>query len=265
MRNDFLLGKHQPKKGTAKNRYAALIEKVFFDRYSEGDTEIPFQRSDFDVAAEQLGFTLPKNLGDVVYSVRYRTSMPDSVLETQTQGREWLIEGAGRGRYLFRLVRVNRILPSSALAAIQIPDATPSIVSACALSDEQALLAKIRYNRIIDIFLGITSYSLQNHLRTTVQGIGQIEIDELYVGIDSDGNEYVLPVQAKGRKDQLSSVQTRQDIHCCAEKFPDRTCRPVSAQFLYDDTVAMFELASEGEEICVVTEKHYQLRRSEAA
>lgn len=147
---------------------------------------------------------------------------------------------------------------------IQIPDATPSIVSACALSEEQALLAKIRYNKIIDIFLGITSYSMQDHMRTTVQGIAQIEIDELYVGIDSDGNEYVLPVQAKGRKDQLSSVQTRQDIGCCEEKFSDRTCRPVSAQFLDDDTVAMFELALEGEEICVVSEKHYQIRHSEA-
>ncbi len=155
-KNDSLLARHQPKKRTPKNRYDALIEKVFFDRYSEGDTEIPFERADFDVAAKQLGVTLPKNLGDVVYSVRYRTSMPDTVLETQTQGREWLIEGAGRGRYLFRLVKVNRILPSSALAAIQIPDATPSIVSASALSDEQALLAEIRYNRIIDIFLSIT-------------------------------------------------------------------------------------------------------------
>lgn len=98
-----------------------------------------------------------------MYSFRYRTSMPAAVLETQTQGREWLIEGAGRGSYLFRLVKVNRILPNPGLATIRIPDATPSIVSACAMSDEQALLAKIRYNRIIDIFLGITCYSLQNH------------------------------------------------------------------------------------------------------
>src|SRR5271157_4057421 len=34
-------------------------------------------------------------------------------------------------------------------------------------TDEQALLAKVRYTRLIDTFLGITAYSLQNHLRTT--------------------------------------------------------------------------------------------------
>ena len=46
----------------------------------------------------------------------------------------------------------------------EIPDATPEIILSYALSDEQALLAKVRYNRLLDIFLGITTYSLQNHL-----------------------------------------------------------------------------------------------------
>ena len=98
--------------------------------------------------------------------------MPDAIVSTQSKGREWLIEGAGRGKYVFRLVKINRILPDPSLDTIDIPDATLGIVAACALSDEQALLAKIRYNRIIDLFLGIVSYSLQNHLRTTVRNIG---------------------------------------------------------------------------------------------
>ncbi len=40
---------------------------------------------------------------------------------------------------------------------------------------------------IIDIFTGITCYSLQNHLRTTVPDVGQVETDEVYVGIDRRG------------------------------------------------------------------------------
>jgi hypothetical protein len=31
-----------------------------------------------------------------------------------------------------------------------------------------------RYNRLIDIFLGISAYSLQNHLRTGIPTYGQI-------------------------------------------------------------------------------------------
>ena len=67
---------------------------------------------------------------------------------------------------------------------IKIPDSTPGVIAKYVLSDEQALLARVRYNRLVDIFTGITCYSLQNHLRTTVRSIGQVEIDEIYVGID---------------------------------------------------------------------------------
>jgi hypothetical protein len=112
---------------------------------------------------------------------------------------------------------------------------------------------------MVDVFLGIATYSLQNHLRTTVQGIGQIEIDEIYVGLDSRGRQYVLPVQAKGGNDQLSVVQAKQDIACCAEKFPGLICRPISAQFMAEDLIAMFELTQDDGEMRVVDEKHYRL------
>jgi hypothetical protein len=127
--------------------------------------------------------------------------------------------------------------------------------------DEQALLAKVRYNRLIDIFLGLTSFSLQNHLRTTVKGMGQIEIDEIYVGVNRNGQQFVIPVQAKGGNDQLAVVQTSQDLACCAEKFPNLTCRAISAQFMSDEekTIAMFELTVQKAEVRVVEERHYRL------
>jgi hypothetical protein len=156
----------------AKNRYKSLIEKIFFDRYRKGVTEVKFAREDLPEAAKGIGIEIPKNLGDVIYSLRYRTSMPDSVLSTQPRGKEWILEGAGRSQYAFKLARINRIVPNQALIQTKIPDATPEVVAAYALSDEQALLAKVRYNRMIDIFMGIATYSLQNHLRTTVKGIG---------------------------------------------------------------------------------------------
>jgi len=147
------------------------------------------------------------------------------------------------------LVAANRILPNPSLRAIKVPDATPEIIAAYALNDEQALLARVRYNRLIDIFLGVTAYPLQNHMRTTVKGIGQIEIDEVYVALDRQGVQYVIPVQAKGGRDQLAVVQTNQDLACCAEKFPSLVCRSVSAQFIDTEDkkkkIAMFELTVE--------------------
>lgn len=247
-----------------QNRYKALIERIFLDRFQSDATELPFARGDLETTAATLGIDLPKNLGDVVYSLRYRTPMPDAVLATQPEGMEWIIEGMGRALYAFKLVPINRIVPNPDLVTVKIPDATPEIISAYALSDEQALLAKVRYNRLIDIFLGLASYSLQNHLRTTVRGVGQIEIDEIYVGVDRHGRQYVMPVQAKGGADQLSVVQTKQDLLCCAEKFPNLICRAISTQFMADNLIALFELTVEDDHVKVVEERHYRLVPSDA-
>ena len=171
-------------KDTSTSRYAALIEKIFFDHWSDQVAEFEFDREELEAAAPALGFKSVKNIGDVPYSFRYRKAFPESILATQPKGLEWVIIGAGRAKYRFKLVKATRIIPRDDLVQIGIPDATPEIIRAYALDDEQALLAIVRYNRLVDIFLGLTTYSLQNHLRTTVKDIGQIEIDELYVGID---------------------------------------------------------------------------------
>lgn len=242
-----------------KNRYDAIIERIFQTHYKHGLAEFEFTRDEFEAVARALGIDLPKNLGDVLYSFRYRKELPTSIRSTAAAGREWIVEGAGRARYRFRQVSIHRIEPRYELVAAKVPDATPEIVTAYAQSDEQALLAKVRYNRLIDIFLGIVSYSLQNHLRTTVDKIGQIEIDEIYVGVDRRGRQFVIPVQAKGGSDKHGVVQTQQDIACCREKFPSLICRPVSAQFMGHDRIALFELTVKNDEVQVVDERHYRL------
>ena len=248
-----------PDPKSVDNRYLAIAEKIFFEKYKKGTTEIPFDRDELPAAAKKLGIVLPKNLGDIVYSIRYRAPLPKRIAATQPPGKEWIIEGCGRGRYAFKLVVVSRILPNTQIAAIKIPDATPEIVGAYALSDEQALLAKVRYNRLVDVFLGLAAYSLQNHLRTTVKGVGQVEIDELYAGVDRHGRQFILPVQAKGGSDKLSTVQTKQDMACCAEKFPALICRAIAAQFVEDDLIALFELTLQNGEVRIAEEKHYRL------
>lgn len=245
------------------NRYRAILDKIFFDRYSLGATDVPFSRSDLRSAAEELDIERPKNLGDIIYSGRYRAGLSARIKGTTPPEMEWIIEGTGRAAYAFRLVRINRIVPNRELVSVKIPDSTPEIVAAYALSDEQALLAKIRYSRLIDVFLGVASFSLQNHLRTTVQGVGQIEIDEIYVAVDHRGRQYVIPVQAKGGSDALSAVQTKQDLMWCAERFPHLICRSVSTQFMADDLIALFELTLDGDQVQVVSEKHYRLVPSE--
>ena len=121
------------------------------------------------------------------------------------------------------------------------------------------MLAIVRYNRLVDIFLGLTTFSLQNHLRTTVEDIGQIEIDELYIGLDKRGCHYVIPMQAKGGEDKIGIVQTTQDVRFAAQKFPNVRCRALAAQFMANNVVALFELTLIDDEVRIVDEWHYRL------
>ena len=165
----------------------------------------------------------------------------------------------GIAKYCFVLVKNARILPDNLLAEIKIPDSTPNIVSKYALTDEQALLTKLRYNRLLDIFTGVTCYSLQNHLRTTVPQIGQIETDEIYVGVNKNGSQFVFPIQAKGGNDEIGIVQIEQDILMCKNKYPEIICRAIAAQFIEHNLIAIFEFKAINNEVKKIQEKHYRL------
>lgn len=55
------------------NRYQRIMERIFFAHYQEGARELSFERDEMVHAAQELGINLPKNLGDVLYSFRYRS------------------------------------------------------------------------------------------------------------------------------------------------------------------------------------------------
>ena len=241
------------------NRYAQIIEQIFFAHYVPGSREVVFEREDIERAATALGIKLPKNLGDVIYSFRYRGTLPDTVRAEAPPGEEWIIRPAGRSRYAFVATTLTTIVPNPLLTEAKVPDATPGLIALYALGDEQALLAKLRYNRLIDTFTGVTCYSLQNHLRTTVAGLGQVETDEIYVGVDRRGAHYVFPVQAKGGSDTLNIVQIEQDFALCAAKFPRLICRPVGAQFISADLIALFLFEQSSIGVTLSSERHYRL------
>ncbi len=240
------------------NRYARIIERIFMSHYTPGTEEFTFARDEIIRHAGNLGIDLPKNLGDVIYSFRYRAELPKSIQSCAPKGKVWAIHPAGRGLYRFVAEAPFQCIPNRNLAETKVPDATPAIIAMYALTDEQALLAKLRYSRLIDIFTGVTCYSLQSHLRTALAQ-GQIETDELYIGVDRRGVHYVFPVEAKSAREKLGQVQIAQDIQLCAARFPGLICRAIGAQFMEDDLIALFEFEEAQGRIGIVSEKHYRL------
>jgi len=136
-----------------KGIYEAILERIFVSKYEAGMSRVDFRREDIVSFAKELGVDPPKNLGDLVYSFRYRAELPEEIRKHAGDGFAWIIRGSGAARYSFIRVPDVPLVPNANLAETKIPDATPGVVAKYALSDEQALLAIVRYNRLVDVFL----------------------------------------------------------------------------------------------------------------
>lgn len=221
----------------------AVIERVFQKFYSPGSAEVEFSMDDIRDAIAEVAKIRPgykeKNVADVRYQYTSgRRPLPGAV----AQSGPWMIVGRGKGRYAFVRLNVSPEIEIQAdLLPILLPDATPEIVLEYAGSDEQGLLAKISYNRLVDTFLQITCYHLQNHWRTSIKRKGQCEIDDLYVGVDLDGRQYVVPVEAKCAGEKINKTQVAQMIDLARERYPKLVIRAVGVQEMNDGSVVMLE------------------------
>jgi hypothetical protein len=59
--------------------------------------------------------------------------------------------------------------------------------------------------------------------------------------------------------DKLNIVQIEQDFALCASKFPSLICRPLGAQFMEGNLIALFEFESTSEGVKLTQEEHYRL------
>lgn len=248
------------------NRYLRVLVHLFEKHYVEGSHEVVFAREEIAESCESLGIKLPKNIGDILYSFRYRNAFPSSITDKAPPGKVWQLVTIRRATYAFKAVSAIDLEPDPELERIHIPDATPGLISQHAMTSEQALLARVRYNRLIDIFTGVVCHSLQNHVRATVGDGIQIETDEIYLGIDGTGRRFVIPVEAKGGSDRLSTVQINQDLALAREKFPGLRVLLVGVQFANDGDVCMFlfEPEDSGDEAALIRQARYHLSPPES-
>jgi len=238
-----------------KKLYDQVIIEMFRRAYKPDADASPFTKDELVQVCQESSIVI-NNVPDVPYHYRTgRSDLPDEILDTGN----WVIEGAGKGRYTFvKLKRSPYIHIPDDLYVTEIPEATPDIVLKYGGVDEQAVLTRIRYNRLVDTFLSVTAYHLQGHVRSSVQGIGQVEVDDLYVGVDTDGRWYVIPIEAKsvGPKERLGVIQIRQMILFAKQNYSDLILRPVGIKPLDDGSYVFLEF-DDKEELEAISVKRY--------
>ena len=148
--------------------YDKIIEKLFFNKFkvSKELTEIEFSKVELVSIGKKLKLNI-RNIPDIVYTYRSRRDLPKSIRDKGN----WAITPKGKGKFSFiKLKRSPFVSIQEGLSKIKILNSLPEIVEKYSSSDEQSLLSNLRYNRLLDIFTGITCFHLQSHVRCTVKG-----------------------------------------------------------------------------------------------
>ena len=237
-----------------KSRSNQVIERIFEEIYVSGETNLPIERSVFAEIASNLDLATYSDLDELFDPYRTGRELPEEISSTAPEGYEWVIECGETGLFAFSLIRSLRLFPND-IELVSIPDVTPLPVAQYASSDLQAMLARIRYNRLVDLLSGVISFY---HL-SDPREIGQSETDDLYVGFDRQGNHCILPVVAIGLSEKVSRSLIENAFATCRVHFPALVAKPIGAIRTDVNTIALFEFGYVKSELVIKNKRHYDL------
>jgi len=245
--------------------YDRVILEVFQKHYRPGAERLDFQKDELVEACRKHRLTV-RNVPDIIYTFRARRPLPQQILQTGW----WCIEPAGKGSFVFRRLKnpPQFSLPFKDLAPVELLDAIPEVVRRLLREDEQALLTCVLYNRLVDIFTGLTCFHIQNHYRAFVEETGQVELDALYVGVAKSGTMAIIPIEAKsaGEHEHVGRVQLAHMALLVRQDFPNYAHRLLAIKQLGDGTIGIAEFSdrTDPDEVQILGLSRFRLVREAA-
>lgn len=113
------------KKTNKAGQYVPIIAHVFRKYWSKGSEEFEFHRDELVEAAQALRVARPDNLGDVIYSFRYRRELPAEILQTAPRAKPGSLKGRDRAAIAFALSNSVEIRSDRAATSPQQRSRTP--------------------------------------------------------------------------------------------------------------------------------------------
>lgn len=252
--------------GLQSQVYVPILRHIFESKYSDDATVIDFTLDDIRASAGALGITV-RNPADLIYRMRSRTILPEEILKLGF----YILRQTGRGRYrleqaISTIIELPENEPTDALDITPIP-VRRLLPEDIANVDEQALLTMINYCQLLDHFTGLRVYRLRSHVRKSVRGIGQAELDEIDVGVAmrDDESPVVVPIEAKAVADPVNRVQIAAMAAFCEDYFPGHQVRPIAIKVDDDGLLHFleFNVTKEPAELEVIRSACYRLNLSD--
>ena len=268
-------GKSLQSHGRNSKVYVPVILKLFQDRWRPGAATVVFSLDDVRTAVEAVRAVSDnpdaissRNPADVVYRMRSRTVLPAEILDKGFH----ILRAVGRGPYQFEKASsgiidtpVNELTPAIDQTPMPVRRLLPETM---AEMDEQALLSVVGYCCLLDHFTGMKIYRLRSHVRKSVPGVGQAELDAIDVGIASGEDEIpvIFPIEAKAVSDELNRVQIFNMIQYAAHYYPGLKVRPLALKVDYQSAVHLieFNVAARPGDLRIVRSASYAINTSEA-
>lgn len=246
--------------------YGPILLQIFNARWRQGAATVLFTLDDVRNAAETLKLEV-RNPADLIYRMRSRTVLPKEILDKGF----FILRAIGRGQYQFEKGSSTIFQPLDSVP-VEAMDLTPLPVRrllprTMAEMDEQAVLTIASYCKLLDHFTGLTIYRLRSHVRKSVPGVGQAELDAIDVGVGLRDDELpiVFPIEAKAATDALNRVQIFNMVRYSLHYFPAMEVRPLAIKVDGDSIlhVMEFNVPRKAADLKIVRSASYILALSE--
>jgi len=230
--------------GLTSKVYGPILLHVFKARWRQGAATVLFTLDDVRNAADALNLEV-RNPADLIYRMRSRTILPREILDKGF----YILRAIGRGQYQFEkgsstIFQPLDSHPTEALDLTPLP-VRRLLPELLAEMDEQAVLTIASYCKLFDHFTGLQIYRLRSHVRKSVPGVGQAELDAIDVGVALRDDEMpiVFPIEAKAAADALNRVQVFNMVQYSRHYFPGMTIRPLAIKVDYDSILHIMEFS----------------------
>lgn len=252
--------------GLTSKVYGPILLHVFRARWRQGASTVLFTLDDIRNAADSLKLEV-RNPADLIYRMRSRTVLPKEILDKGF----YILRAIGRGQYQFEKGSSTIFQPLDT-QPVEALDLTPLPVrrllpERVAEMDEQAVLTVASYCKLFDHFTGLQVYRLRSHVRKSVPGVGQAELDAIDVGVALRDDELpiIFPIEAKAAADALNRVQVFNMLQYSRHYFPGMTIRPLAVKVDYDSVLHILEFnsAAKAADLKIIKSASYTLKLSD--
>jgi hypothetical protein len=251
--------------GQRSKVYTPILLAVFRRNYVEGATAVEFTLEELRAELAQAGLQA-RNLADLVYRMKSRTVLPEEITSKGFR----ILEIRGRGRYALTVGESTLIAYPDRTEIVDVHDRTPYAVRRLLAddfgnTDEQGLLSVLRYNDVFSHFLRVQVSHLKGHVRKSVPGQGQVEVDDVHVALSGglDDPLILIPVEAKAKDEPVNRVLIAMQVKYAHYAFPGLVVRPLTVKLFADGVVLLMEFnpSTEPAELAIVKSAYYQMLR----